>query len=250
MAKTPQHSGAQNTPQKVSILPAHFSPLEKALDLAIRAVIKKHFHLPMRYFYNPEDNPHLPLIAHTFDINLDTKMPLYQQRAQLEKPLLKKIHLGTEKGIQEACAKVFGPIQLITYANQPKDAKLPLKPFEYQVKIQPSSQNALDVRRAIREIKTIQPARDRFKRLLIDFPKTDITLREVAAARLRAGFNHRFKFTRTITPPLSHQSAGRLEVLFNQKVRYTKTYSAPLSVAISYRFALTLKATQRSQDAR
>ncbi|GMB93269.1 hypothetical protein NHP200010_09830 [Helicobacter bizzozeronii] len=190
----------------MSLLPNHYPLYLRCMDEALGGFINKHTSPPFNAFYTPTQNPHLIALARCFDVDLDTKMPLYQQHAQLDQPLLKKIYLGTQLGIQEACHKVFGPVQVISYANQeqhPKAPKPPLKPFEYQVHLEPNVKSVVDVKRAISAIKQIQPIRDRFKRLVIDFPQVDMSLRYVSGASLRAGFDNRFKFSRTIKPPLS-----------------------------------------------
>ncbi|WP_104751002.1 phage tail protein [Helicobacter salomonis] len=228
----------------MSVLPNTFGPEIRALDVAFKRLIKAHFQAPFHYFYDPVDNPHLIAMARCFGVDLDTNMPLYQQHAQLDKPLLKKIHLGTETGIEEACYKVFGPVQLITYANQdnqPNAPRLKLKPFEYQVRIEPSVRSVLDVKRAIASIKQIQPARDRFKRLLIDFPQVDMSLRLVSGASLRARFNDRLKFSRHLAPPLFMQSRGRFNFSLHKSVRYNTTQLAPLSVVVAHHLSLNIQ---------
>ncbi|WP_104753701.1 phage tail protein [Helicobacter salomonis] len=230
----------------MSVLPNTFGPEIRALDVAFKRLIKAHFQAPFHYFYNPVDNPHLIAMARCFGVDLDTNLPLYQQHAQLDKPLLKKIHLGTERGIEEACTKVFGPVQLITYANQdthpnaPK-TRLKLQPFEYQVRIEPSVRSVLDVKRAIASIKQIQPARDRFKRLLVDFPQVDMSLRLISGASLRARFNDRLKFSRTFNPPLNWHSRGRFNFSLHKHVRYNTTQLVPLSVVVAHHLSLNIQ---------
>ncbi|WP_104758283.1 phage tail protein [Helicobacter salomonis] len=227
----------------MSVLPNTFGPEIRALDVAFKRLIKAHFQVAFNHFYDPADNPHLIAMARCFGVDLDTNMPLYQQHAQLDKPLLKKIHLGTERGIEEACTKVFGPVQLITYANQdsqPNAPRLKLQPFEYQVRIEPSVRSVLDVKRAIATIKQIQPARDRFKRLLVDFPQVDMSLRLISGASLRARFNDRLKFSRTFNPPLNWHSRGRFNFHMDKRVRYTSTQNIPLSVVVAHHLSLNI----------
>ncbi|WP_120952224.1 phage tail protein [Helicobacter sp. L8] len=233
----------------MSVLPNIFSQEVRALDEAFKRLIEAHFTMPFHHFYDPADNPHLIPLARSFGVDLDTNMPLYQQKAQLEAPLLKKIHLGTERGIEEACAKVFGPVDVISYANQDthpqaSKTKTRLKPFEYQVRIEPSVKSTINAKRVIATIKQIQPARDRFKRILIDFPQVDFSMRFLSGAQLRAGFNDRLKFSRTITPPLCWQSRGRLELSVQKRVSHMIT-PAPLSVVVAHHLSLNLKTRNR-----
>ncbi|GMT38529.1 hypothetical protein NHP20013_06020 [Helicobacter bizzozeronii] len=228
----------------MSVLPNNYPLYLRCLDEALGGFVKEHTTLPFNAFYNPTQNPHLIALARSFDVDLDTKTPLYQQHAQLDQPLLKKIYLGTQLGIQEACHKVFGPVQVISYANQeqhPKAPKPALKPFEYQVYLEPNVRSVIDVERAIHAIKQVQPIRDRFKRLVIDFPPVDMSLRYVSGASLRAGFDNRFKFSRHFSPPLSWQSRGRFSLDWQKRMRYTATPRTPLSLVVGYRFALKIQ---------
>ncbi|WP_104728615.1 phage tail protein [Helicobacter felis] len=234
----------------MSILPSNYPKEWRALDEALGKLVAKSFKMPFKHFYNPTENPHLALLAHSFGVDLDTKLPIHQQQAQLESPLLKKIYLGTERGIKEAVFKVFGEVRVVTFANQAEfddgaHIKNALKPFEYFVTIAPNSKSTMDMERAIKAIQAIQPARDRFKWLKIDFPLAQWPYSMMGTARVRCDFSGAMRHAPSARVPLSLMGGARICPTLRGRVVYSPRATCSTSFFGGARFFLTFHEDQR-----
>ncbi|WP_104749037.1 phage tail protein [Helicobacter cynogastricus] len=237
----------------MSILPSNYPKEIRALDEALGKLVAKSFKMPFKHFYNPTQNPHLGLLAHSFGVDLDTKLPINQQQAQLEAPLLKKIYLGTERGLKEAVFKVFGEVQVVTFANKEvfereTQTKSGLQPFEYLVTIAPDSKSTVDMERAINAIKAIQPARDRFKSLKIDFPMSSLPLTLQGSFRLQCNFSApASKYSTYEVLDLGFKGGGQIRPAFVGHNVYNASGRTNISITGGAHLFLTFRGDQRSK---
>ncbi|WP_334085923.1 phage tail protein [Helicobacter typhlonius] len=148
-------------------------------------VIDNHFKLPSHYFYNPEQNTsNLQHIANTFDIDIKDESEDSIKIELCQKPILKKSKLGTYNGIKEAVFGIFGEINIQTHATKEN-----LEPFNFEIQIEPTTTNIIDLKKAQRLIEKYKPLRDSFTSITINFPQAQIPTHIATLANFGVSFN-------------------------------------------------------------
>lgn len=151
------------------LLPTAYPKELHILESLFADLLNQHFKLDFMYFYNSKHNQkHLQLIANTFDIDIKDEVDSIAIEL-CEKPILKKSKLGTYNGIKEAVFGIFGDINIQTHAT-----KESLEPFCFEIQIEPTSTNIIDLKKAQILIDKYKPLRDSSLGITINFPKAQI----------------------------------------------------------------------------
>lgn len=174
-----------------SVLNNQFSKELNILDSLFGRLLDTAFKLESPYFYAPNEK-NTQLIANTFDIDISNESVNIAKKL-IEKPILKKTKLGTYNGIREVVEPIFGHIDIQTHATNAQ-----IEPFTFEIQIEPSNTNIINLKKAQHLINQYKPLRDSYNGIQINFPQAQIPLEIASLGVIRMRIYVNMQLNRTL----------------------------------------------------